>query len=167
MSQILLNNRTDEPSNPASGKISFYVQNGRPFIKLDDGTVVPFDPVFGQNKQTQKKVGLETNGGTFTTYDTFSVTGLPEGKYRLGVGFVWGHSSAAGDIEAEIVQDGAITVFELIQEPKDPGADQRHNFYQADELDLNGNHTFIIQYRSTNGNTARILESYFELWRTE
>lgn len=167
MSEIRVLNRNDDPATPPSGKATLYVKDGEPFVKLDNGTIVSFQSVFGQNKTVQKKVALETTGGSEATYDTLNLSFLPTGKYRVGIRYVWNHSSGANDFIGDCRLDGN-SLWEIHQqEPKDGGTDQRNPFYAFTEVDLSGNHAITINYESSNTNTARIYESEIEVWRVE
>ena len=94
---------------------------------------------------------------TFIDYFNEDFTLAHTAKYMIRVNYDWSHNNAGDDFEAQLKVNGVI-VATHIQEPKDPGLDQRHVTEMVSYEDLSaGVNTFELEFRTDDaGETAYI-----------
>ena len=74
-------------------------------------------------------------------------------------------STAGADFRAELVQDNSTQLMFQSQELKEAGVDNETPVCGFKTINLNGNHTFDLNYYSEGANTAFIRRARIELWR--
>lgn len=170
MSALTLDERSTPPNPPANGKATIYVDQGNgPSVRKSNGDIETFKAIFGTQASSAKETADLVNTSTaFQNYLTFNPTNLPQGNYLVLVRIVWGYSSGSNDIRVQFQLDNANFVSELREEPKDGGADQRKHSMAFSLVQLNGNHTFDINWAaSSGGNQARMFEAEIILFRVD
>lgn len=156
--------------------VTLTAAGGGTLYLTDDGTyqAVPAG-VFGTQFNYAESLAISTTTSTtFQNKVTLNLVGLPAGLYRVGVQYGWNHDSIANDFEARFQLD-AVNVGQIHkQEPKDAagndpdgtGTTQRYLAHRLHYLNLNGNHTLTLDYRTdTNNVESSIWDATIEVWR--
>jgi hypothetical protein len=110
-----------------------------------------------------------TNSTVFQQKLRLTVSGIPEGNYRVGWTYQWRHSKSNSDFLAKIDVDDTDTIFSY---QASPYVDVLYwqpvtGFYYYEVL-ASGTHTIDLDYKSSNtGSTSYIKETKLEFWRIQ
>jgi hypothetical protein len=130
-------------------------------------------PIFGQNYQYVTSEGSSTTSSVaFVNKLTATTAILNPGTYRVAWTYNWGFNSSSNSFEAEMRIDqsspgvGGTVPWIHTQEPQDALiVDQPVSSFIHYVNDSTDSHTFNINYRTFDGNTAVISLVRIEIWR--
>lgn len=120
-----------------------------------------------QYTYAESEAASSTNSTSFINKLTLTTASVPAGNYYIGYGYTWRYSGTSRNFMGRVMLDGATTLDEHVQEPKDGGADQQQIVSKFREVALTAAvHTVEIDWASeTGGNTATISRARIVLWR--
>ena len=129
-------------------------------------TVTVSDPIFGsQFSSAADESETNTNSTSPVTKVTLSVTGIPEGNYRIGWYYEWRRNSTSNRYRATVVIDGTTTIMEHDQEPQDVNNFHTNSGFYIGSLS-SGNHTIVLgHYGNSTGSTSYTRGARLEIWR--
>lgn len=173
--------RITEPSAPAVGKASLYIDDSgavpKPKLKDDDGTVYGFESIYGSEFNIASKhtstpeTNNQTTPVTYLSLNYLSVTKPAGSQYTIEVNYIWNYSATNNDFVARVLLDGVPLQEDHRQEPKDTSQQQRYigarKFLISDTQILTSG-TIEFEYATdSNGANARIFECTIELKRVK
>ena len=121
---------------------------------------------FSYNEESAES---STNSTTFQQKLRLTVSGVPEGNYRIGWTYQWRHSKSNTDFSAKIEVDDTDQIFYY---QASPYVDVLYwqpvtGFYYYEVL-ASGTHTVDLDYKSSDiGSTSYIKETKLEFWRIQ
>jgi len=108
-----------------------------------------------------------TNSTSYIEKLKLTVSGVPDGSYRVGFSWEWRHSKLNTEFEGQVTIDDDPPIFETATKPIVDVNTWRlvSDFYYIEAL-ASGTHTIDIDYASANaGSTSYIRNTRIEFWR--
>jgi hypothetical protein len=161
----------DESSNIAGTPHHTINFTGGPVSAYDLGSGVAGvwvqDPTFGSwYAWGGEEAETNTNSAyTYVTKATLSVTGIPDGYYRVSWFYEWRRNTASNDFMATVIVDSTTTLMEQREESQDVNTWHIESGFGIVQLS-SGNHSVVLGYcGDSTGSTSYIRRARLEFWR--